>query len=97
MTCETLQYSIWRSNFENTSYITRENQSYSLCKSTKICIAYTDAFTLMFVLCSSALSSWGARDTQNYSHSVQTSSLVRSLLHHLVSHKFYKHMPLKRS
>ena len=37
----------WRSNFENTSYITRENQSYSLCKSTKICIAYTDAFTLM--------------------------------------------------
>ena len=45
----------WRSNFENTSYITRENQSYSLCKSTKICIVYTDAFTLMI---SFVFSSW---------------------------------------
>ncbi len=45
----------WRSNFENTSYITRENQSYSFCKSTKICIAYTDAFTLMISFVFSSL------------------------------------------
>ncbi len=34
-------------HLEYTSYITREKQSYSLCKSTKICIAYTDALLLM--------------------------------------------------
>ncbi len=52
----------WRSNFENTSYITRENQSYSLCKSTKICIAYTDAFTLMI---SFVFSSWIINEFHN--------------------------------
>ncbi len=53
----------WRSNFENTSYITRENQSYSLCKSTKICIAYTDAFTLMI---SFVFSSWIINEFHNF-------------------------------
>ena len=53
----------WRwSDFENTSYITREKQSYSLCKSTKICIAYADAFTLMI---SFVFSSWIINEFHN--------------------------------
>ncbi len=62
----------WQSNFENTSYITRENQSYSLCKSTKICIAYTDAFMLMI---SFVFSSWIINEFHNI---VQKGWIIKS-------------------
>jgi hypothetical protein len=38
----------WRSNFKNKRYLSRENQSLSLCKSTWICITYTDTTRLIY-------------------------------------------------
>ena len=66
----------WRSNFENTSYITRENQSYSLCKSTKICIAYTDAFTLMI---SFVFSSWIINEFHKINYPIAKIIVINSL------------------
>jgi hypothetical protein len=47
----------WRRNFKNKRCLSRENQSYSLCKSTWICITYTDTTTiqLLFILMQSNL------------------------------------------
>ena len=45
----------WRSNFKNKRCLSRENQSLSLCKSTWICITYTDTTRLWFFF---VFSSW---------------------------------------
>jgi hypothetical protein len=45
----------WRSNFKNKRCLSQENQSKSLCKSTWICITYTDTTRLWFFF---VFSSW---------------------------------------
>jgi hypothetical protein len=54
-----------RSNFKNKRCLSRENQSWSLCKSTWICITYTDSFTPMI---SFVFSSWVINEFFNFTY-----------------------------